>query len=108
MKDTICVAVGLAGGFLLPCSAVGIPQLSRCLCLWQWIFDWNCNRCRWQIQTLRERKALFHGRLVRTSKEILHTAADYCFCPDGHFAWHDLHSRCCLHQFLFERTIIYR
>lgn len=108
MKDTICVAVGLAGGFFTAIFG-GWDSALVTLVVFMAIdfFHRHHHRHDEKIETHGKRRTFFQSRLVRSGEKSLHFNADRRCSSDGYSAEYQLHPGCRLHQFLFERTVIH-
>ena len=108
MKDTICVAVGLVGGFYCHFWRLGLCSCDTGRLYGNRLFHRHHHRYDEKVQTHRKRRTFFQSRLVRSGEKSLHFNADRRCSSDGYSAEYQLHPGCCLHQLLPERTAFHR
>ena len=109
MKDTICVAVGLVGGFFTAIFG-GWDSALVTLVVFMAIdfFTGIITAMMKKIETHGKRRTFFQSRLVRSGEKSLHFNADRRCSSDGYSAEYQLYPGCCLHQLLPERTAFHR
>ena len=106
MKDTICVAVGLVGGFFTAIFG-GWDSALVTLVVFMAIDFFTGIITAMMKKSKHTESGGLSSKAVWSGEKSLHFNADRRCSSDGYSAQHDLHSRCCLHQFLFERTVIH-
>ena len=105
MKDTICVAVGLVGGFFTAIfggwdSALVTLVVFMAIDFFTGIITAMMKKSKHTESGGLSSKAGWFG----LAKKGLHLDADRRCSSDGYSAEYQLHPGCCLHQLLPERT----